>query len=214
MEARSFLPSGRGCQLLALWRYPKQMTWPSAERKARLWPRSRRRRQLEAGQLGEARERQHFLEPLAADDPGRVLPDAGRLARRGLARALTARAALHVGQAPRGRTEQLLLLDAVRTPVGAVHLRPALREMQGERPCERILDRRWPPQHAHVVQVQERDHDRRRGGGAQEQAAPVKPGISAGRWLVATANSAVMIASDVRQYGHVAPSSVTDTVVR
>ena len=46
--------------------------------------------------------------------------------------------------------------------------------MQGERPCERILDRRRPPQHADVVQMQERDHDRRRGGGAQEQAAPRK----------------------------------------
>ncbi len=48
--------------------------------------------------------------------------------------------------------------------------------MQGERPRERILDRRRLPQHADVIQVQERDHHRRRRSGAQEQAAPGEAG--------------------------------------
>ena len=42
----------------------------------------------------------------------------------------------------------------------------------------------------------------------------VKPGSGDGSWNVIRARIAVMSASDVRQYGHVAPSTVSEIVVR
>src|SRR5206468_11540898 len=100
----------------------------------------------EARQLRELVERAYALPPLVAHDPGWVDLHAHLLAEIGTG-IDTLQVAFHVRHLVRGRPEPGLLLDARRSPVGAVHDRPGLLEVACERPLVAGRARRGRREH-------------------------------------------------------------------
>src|SRR6267143_1117709 len=112
---------------------------------------------LKACGFGKLFQTHNFFGAFSINDPRWIAFDASRPAFARLGGALTVRAALDVRQPVSGRSKDLLLLLAMRTPESSIHFCAASGQVEGEGTCRWIFRSGRRSQYADIVKMKNND---------------------------------------------------------